>query len=143
MLHRRPVTVLALVLAAALAGCTTQRSASDSSAKFSGDQRLVANTVADLQAAASKDNQGEICRNLLAQALVTQLAQHGGTCERAVGAALKDTDLTDLSVQAVSITGAQATAQVRFPNGKSSKNDRRQSVRLVKQGTVWRISGFG
>ncbi|MEA2250993.1 MAG: hypothetical protein QOI62_433 [Solirubrobacteraceae bacterium] len=143
MLHRRPLIVLALVLAAVLAGCTTQRTTSTSSVKFTGDQRLVANTVADLQTAASKGNQGQICRNLLAQALVTQLAQHGGTCERAVRSAIKDTDLTDLSVLSVSIQGTRATAQVKFPNGKNAKNDRRQSVGLVKQGTVWRIASFG
>jgi uncharacterized protein YceK len=141
MLHRRPLILLALVVAVALAGCTTQRTSTGSTVKFTGDQRLVANTVADLQAAASKGNQGEICRNLLAQDLVSRLAQHGGTCERAVHAALKDTDLTDLSVQDVTIQGSQATARVKFANG--GKNDRRQSVGLVKQGAAWRIAGFG
>jgi hypothetical protein len=140
MLHRRLSIALAVVLAAALAGCTTQRTASDSASKFRGDQRLVANVVENLQRAASKNDQAQICRDLLAKPLVTQLAQHGGTCERAVRTALKDTDLTDLSVTAVRITGPSARAQVTFAN---NGKDRRQGLDLVKEGTVWRIGSFG
>jgi Putative lumazine-binding len=136
----RPRLLLALVVAVALAGCTAQSSTKDSSSKFRGDQRLVANTVEDFESAASKGDQDKICRDLLATALVTQFAQHGGTCERIVDGALKDTDSFGLTVERVSITGTQAAVRVKADRGK---NDLQQSLTLVKQGQGWRISAFG
>src|SRR3954462_182163 len=83
-----PVAPAAAVL---VAGCTTQSSSNDdSTSKFRGDQRLGANPVEASESAASKGDQDKICRDLLAKALVQQYAQHGGTCEKAVDAALKD-----------------------------------------------------
>jgi outer membrane PBP1 activator LpoA protein len=138
MLH--PRLLLALVVAVALAGCTTQSSNKDSSGDFRGDQRLVANTVEDFESAASKGDQGKICRDLLATALVKQFAEHGGTCEKTVDGALKDTDSFGLTVERVTITGTQAAVRVKADRGK---NDIQQSLTLVKQGQGWRISTFG
>ena len=131
-----PIALLAAVL---VAGCTTQSSNDDSTGKFRGDQRLVANTVEDFESAASKGDQDKVCRDLLAKALVAQYAQRGGTCEKAVDAALKDTDSFDLTVERVTISGQQATARVKADRGKKDIN---QSLTLVKQGTGWRISAF-
>jgi copper chaperone CopZ len=123
-----------------VAGCTTLSSSNDvSTSKFRGDQRLVANTVEDFESAASKGDQDKICRDLLAKALVQQYAQHGGTCEKAVDAALKDTDSFNLTVERVTISGQQATANVKADRGKHDIN---QALTLVKQGTGWRISAF-
>jgi outer membrane PBP1 activator LpoA protein len=135
----RPLPPLALVAAVVLAGCTTQSSSDDSTSKFRGDQRLVANTVEDFESAASKGDQDKICRDLLAKALVDDYAQRGGTCEKAVDAALKDTDSFDLTVERVSISGQEATASVKADRGKKDIN---QSLTLVKQGAGWRISAF-
>jgi outer membrane PBP1 activator LpoA protein len=131
-----PVVLLAAVL---VAGCTTQSSNDDSTSKFRGDQRLVANTVEDFESAASKGDQDKVCRDLLAKALVAQYAQRGGTCEKAVDAALKDTDSFDLTVERIAISGQEATATVKADRGK---NDINQSLTLVKQGAGWRISAF-
>jgi outer membrane PBP1 activator LpoA protein len=136
----RPRLLLALALAVALAGCTTQSSNKDSSNNFRGDQRLVANTVEDFESAASKGDQDKICRDLLASALVTQFAEHGGTCEKSVDGALKDTDSFGLTVERVTITGTQAAVRVKADRGKK---DIQQSLTLVKQGQGWRISAFG
>jgi outer membrane lipoprotein SlyB len=138
MLHR--VLLPAAVVAVALAGCTTQSSSNDSSGKFRGDQRLVANTVEDFESAASKGDQDQICRDLLAKALVDQFAQHGGTCEKAVDGALKDTDSFGLTVESVTINGQEATARVKADRGKK---DVQRTLTLVKQGPGWRISAFG
>jgi len=132
--------ILAALAAFALAGCTAQSSTKDSSGKFRGDQRLVANTVEDFESAASKGDQEQICRDLLAKALVNEYARRGGTCEDAVDGALKDTDSFGLTVESVSITGGQATARVKADRGK---NDVMRTLTLVKQGTGWRISEFG
>jgi hypothetical protein len=138
MLHR--ALLPAVAVAVALAGCTTQSTSKDSSGKFRGDQRLVANTVEDFESAASKGDQDQICRNLLAKALVGQIAQHGGTCEKAVDGALKDTDSFGLTVEKVSITGSRAVARVKADRGK---NDVLRTLTLVKEGPGWRISAFG
>jgi hypothetical protein len=135
----RPLPLLALVVAIALAGCTTQSTTKDSSGKFRGEQRLVANTVEDFESAASKGDQGKICRDLLATALVAQYAEHGGTCEKVVDGTLKDTDSFGLTVEQVSITGTQAAVRVKADRGKK---DLLQSMTLVKQGQGWRISAF-
>ncbi|HEX7297865.1 MAG TPA: hypothetical protein VF257_02590 [Solirubrobacteraceae bacterium] len=136
----RPLPLLAVVTALALAGCTAQTPTKDSSGNFKGDQRLVANTVEDFESAASKSDEGKICRELLAQALVTRYAQRGGTCEKAVDGALKDTDSFGLTVEKVSITGSEAAVSVKADRGKK---DIVQPMTLVKQGQGWRISAFG
>jgi hypothetical protein len=136
----RPLPLLAVVVAVALGGCTSQSTTKDSSDKFRGDERLVANTVEDFESAASKGQQDKICRDLLAKALVAQYAQHGGTCEKVVDGALKDTDAFGLTVERVTITGTQAAVRVKADRGKK---DILQSLTLVKQGQGWRISAFG
>jgi hypothetical protein len=136
----RSLPPFALAAAVLVAGCTTQSTSNnDSTSKFRGDQRLVANTVEDFESAASKGDQDKICRDLLAKALVQQYAQHGGTCEKIVDATLKDTDSFNLTVERVTISGQQATASVKADRGK---NDINQALTLVKQGTGWRISAF-
>jgi outer membrane lipoprotein SlyB len=136
----RSALILAATAAFAVAGCSSQGSSNDSSGKFSGDQRLVANTVEDFESAASKGDQDQICRDFLAKALVEQYAKHGGSCEAAVDGALKDTDSFDLTVESVTINGQQATARVKADRGKEP--DQQRTLTLVKQGTGWRISEF-
>jgi hypothetical protein len=135
----RNLPPIALVAALLVAGCTGQSSNNDDTSKFKGEQRLVANTVEDFESAASKGDQDKICRDLLAKALVQQYAQRGGTCEKAVDGALKDTDSFDLTVEKVTISGDQATANVKADRGKKDIN---QALTLVKQGAGWRISAF-
>jgi hypothetical protein len=137
----RSALILAATAAFAVTGCASQGSSDDSSGKFRGDQRLVANTVEDFESAASKGDQDQICRDLLAKALVDQFASHGGTCEDAVDGALKDTDSFNLTVESVAINGQQATARVKADRGKEP--DEQRTLTLVKQGTGWRISEFG
>jgi hypothetical protein len=136
----RSLVPLALLASLALAGCTTRSTSDDSTGEFRGDQRLVANTVEDFESAASKGDQGKICRDLLARALVAQYAERGGSCERAVDGALKDTDSFEMTVERVTITGTQASVRVKSDRGKK---DLQQSLTLVRQGQGWRISGFG
>jgi hypothetical protein len=139
----RSPLLLALVATAALAGCAGQASSSKSSStKFQGDERLVANTIEDLESASqpSKIDQSKICGDLLATALVRQLAARGGTCEKAVKAAVKDADAYQLTVQAVRVQGGRATASVKVETGAK---DKIQPIALVKQGQGWRISKLG
>ena len=104
-----------------------------------GEQRLVANTIEDFESAASKGDQDQICRDLLAKPLIATYAKRGGTCEHAVDGALKDTDSFGLTVESVRIAAAQATARVKADRGKK---DVFRTINLVKEGPGWRISEF-
>jgi hypothetical protein len=130
----------AAIAAVAVAGCTTTTSSNDSSGKFRGEQRLVANTVEDFESAASKGDQDQICRELLAKPLIATYASRGGTCEKAVDGALKDSDSFGLTVESVRIAATTATARVKADRGK---HDVLRDLTLVKEGTGWRISAFG
>ena len=136
----RTVLPLAAIVTVAVAGCTTQTTSDDSSGKFRGEQRLVANTVEDFESAASKGDQDQICRELLAKPLIAEYARRGGTCEKVVDGVLRDSDSFGLTVQSVRIAAAQATARVKADRGKK---DVIRSLTLVKEGTGWRISAFG
>jgi hypothetical protein len=135
----RTLLPLGAIAAVAVAGCSTQSTSDDSSGNFRGDQRLVANTIEDFQSAASKGDQDQICRELLAKPLIATYAERGGTCEHAVDGALKDTDSFGLTVESVQITGTQATARVKADRGKK---DVLRTINLVKEGPGWRISEF-
>jgi len=130
---------LAAIVAVALTGCTTKTTSNDSSGKFSGEQRLVANTVEDFESAAAKGDQDRICRELLAKPLIATYAKRGGTCEKAVDGALKDSDSFGLTVESVRIAAAQATARVKADRGK---HDVIRTINLLKEATGWRISEF-
>jgi hypothetical protein len=136
----RTLLPLGAIVAVAVGGCTNQATSDDSSGKFRGEQRLVANTIEDFESAASKGDQDQICRDLLARPLVVRYTEHGGTCEHAVDGALKDTDSFGLTVESVRIAATQATARVKADRGK---NDVLRTMTLVKEGPGWRISEFG
>ena len=97
----RTLLPLGAIVAVAVAGCASRTTSNDSSGKFRGDQRLVANTIEDFESAASKGDQDQICRDLLARPLAVRYTERGGTCEHAVDAALKDTDSFGLTVESV------------------------------------------
>src|SRR5213079_23145 len=127
----RTPLALGAIVAVAVAGCASQSSSNDSSGKFRGEQRLVANTIEDFESAASKGDQDQICRDLLAKPLIATYAKHGGTCEHAVDGALKDTDSFGLTVESVRVSGTDATARVKADRGK---NDVFRTINLVKEG---------
>jgi hypothetical protein len=135
----RSVLIAATFVALAVAGCTTQGTSNDSSGKFKGDQRLVANAVEDFESAASKGDQDKICSDYLAKDLVAAFAKQGGSCAHAVDGALKDSDSFGLTVESVQVSGQQATARVKADRGNK---DVTRTLTLVKQGTGWRISRF-
>jgi hypothetical protein len=136
----RSALPLVAIVAVAVTGCAAQTTSKDSSGKFRGEQRLVANTVEDFESAASKGDQDQICRELLAKPLIAEYARRGGTCEKVVDGVLRDSDSFGLTVESVRIADAQATARVKADRGKK---DVLRNLTLVKEGTGWRISAFG
>jgi hypothetical protein len=138
----RPLATLVALLAAAAtaAGCAPQTSSSsNSTSRFRGDQRLAAQTVEDLEAAASDGDYAKICRDLLARALAERLAQAGRGCDTAVEDAVKDADSSDMTVQSVRVDGDRAAARVKLETGKK---DRAATLQLVREGRRWRIAGL-
>jgi Spy/CpxP family protein refolding chaperone len=136
-----PAALAAALAAAALAaGCApSSSSSSNSTSKFTGDARLAAQTVEDLEAAAKDGDNAKICTQLLAPSLSGRIGASGRACEDAVDNAVKDTDSLDMTVQQVSVDGDTATARVKLETGKK---DRIATIRLQREGGRWKIQSL-
>ena len=128
--------IAAVALLAAGCGATTSSDEEDAPV-LRGEQQLVAQTIEDLQDAATDGDEERICRELLAKALAERLGGTGQDCEPTVRDALENTDTSDLTVRAVRVNGTTATARVKAERGDA---DRETTVGLVKEGARWRIS---
>jgi hypothetical protein len=124
-------------VAVAVAGCGASTASEDTSDRFQGQQRLVANTIEDLQSAADDGDEGKICRDVLARSLAQRLTRGAGGCQATVTDVLEDTDTNDLEVRTVRITGDRATARVKLETGD---RDRVAEVGLVRERNGWRIA---
>lgn len=129
---RRAALPIALIcgFAVTASGCGAE---SRNEVTFRGAPAEVADLVEDLQEAAEQDEITRICRALLAEPLT------GPQCADRVRAAIDDSDQFLLDVRAVKITGDTATARVITGAGDA---ERTATMRLVRQGSGWRISAF-
>lgn len=131
--------LLALVAAVALAGCGA--SDEDSAGDFSGEERLVANTIEDLADAGRENDGTEIC-SLLSERLVATVrrAAAGDPCADAIEDAVRDADSFDIDVVDVTVDGTAASAVI-----ESTANDEeiRETFGLVKQGPRWVVDALG
>jgi hypothetical protein len=134
MSRRTPMTA-ALVLALALAGCST---AGSSSSKFSGAQGDVAKVVSDLAQAGQRKDAQKICTEIIAQSLVRQIGAAGTTCQAEMKKAIDDADDFDLMVENVTINGNNATARV-----KRGKTGPTATFKFVRESGGWRATSFG
>jgi len=132
-----PAPLCLFLLAAALAGCGSTVSTS----AFHGEEREVAQVVANFQADVSAGEQQKVCANDLSSALVARL---GGpaACRKAIKNQLAEIDNLEMSVRAVQVSppgaGRTATARVKSINGGKS---RLATPTLVREGGGWKISG--
>ena len=133
----RALVALSLALAVPLAGCTASPSNTDSSSDFQGANALVASTIEDLESAASKGDEAEICGQLLAARLVDRLSARGKDCRTVVQDALDDADSSNLTVESVRIAGDRAVARVKADTGD---HDRIETVGLVRERNRWKIA---
>lgn len=128
------VCLSAVVLGAA--GCTQQQSAKND---FTGAKKAVAQVVLDLSSDASRGRQADVCKSLLSEALEKSVAGDS-SCISEVKKAFEDADQSKIEVDAVTITGDTATAEV-------SSEDREETVKrtfkLVREDGDWRIDSFG
>ncbi len=135
---RRPLALLCLPLTAlALAGCGSTVSTSG----FKGTEQQVAQTIANLAADATAAEQGKICANDLAAAVVTRLGGAKG-CEAAIKSQLAQVDNLEVSVLSVKVAAAGATASAQVKSIHEGKS-RASGISLVEEGGKWKISGLG
>jgi hypothetical protein len=136
---RRLLAPFCLPLAAlALAACGAAPTTSTSG--FSGAEREVAQTIANLQSHSSSAEESKICEQDLAASVVSRLGGVKG-CEAAIKTQLGGVDNMEVAVASVKIAphGTTATATVRsIHEGKT----RPSNVALVKEGGKWKISGL-
>jgi hypothetical protein len=138
---RAPVVLGLLVVA--LGGCGAQK---DSSTKFSGAKRPVAQAIEDLQSAGQKGDSKKICSDLLATSVVKRITTPTKTCSKVVKQQLDDADSFELEVVSVALDGsktsaaAHATARVKSTdNGE----DRFDNFTLIKEAGRWKIQSLG
>jgi hypothetical protein len=130
---RRPLTLIALLLATGpLAGCTAANQ-NTSAGDFKGAERDVAQTIDDLKS--SRDPE-EVCSRLFTDAFAKSLEADGHDCVDEVQATIRDTANTDMDVDDVTVTGDRATAKV-------SQGDTSATFELERSGESWQISSLG
>jgi hypothetical protein len=122
-----------------LVGCTTSPTTT-STDDFEGDERAVAQTVADLAEAGSAREATDICGGVVTDALREDIAKGGSSCNDEMQMAIEDVDAFDLEVTDVTVTGDKAAAEVESADG-----DRRvrRTFAFVRVDGDWRISSFG
>lgn len=135
-MRRLVVTALS---ALALTGCTAAEE--DPETDFKGVQAEVAKVVEDLQEAGEKRDETKICEQLIATELRDRIKQAGAKdCPSAMEDVIGDADTFDLNVEKVTVEGNSATAIV-VSDGRDE--DRKDTLRLVKERGAWRIAALG
>ena len=130
-----PMTLLAL----AFAGCGTTAPKSSVDNFKDPEQRAVAQKVEDLEEAGKRNKPDDICSDILAQALVSQLNAAGTDCATEMKKAIEDANDFDLEVRKVTINGATATAEVR--QGTDGPTETMQFAREKGQWRATALSG--
>ncbi len=126
--------LLALALAAGLAGCGAQETTTVDD--FKGEQRAVAQAVEDVQAAGEEGDAARICSRLLSRELVERISAGGLTCTDEIDQALLDADEYELEVKRVEVRGATATASVEDGKGRP------QRIGFVRESGGWRVDAL-
>jgi hypothetical protein len=133
---RRPacaiLAALALVLGVSACGGTVTTSS------FKGEAHAVAQRISDLQSDITSANEQKICAVDFSRAARARLSTHGHSCRKALERQIGAIDDYELTVERVAVSGATATARVR---SLWSGQQRRHTLRLVKEGGGWRVDG--
>ena len=135
---RAPLPLFALLLAAAIAGCAQ---APSSGGNFKGAKKEVADSIEQLQTAATNHKPEDVCSEVLARALVEKLKTSGNACVDEMEKIVSDADDFALDVTAVTITGTTATARVQGRRG--GKDNAVTTFSLALEDKKWRLTNFG
>jgi hypothetical protein len=131
----RRLVLLPLLL---LAGCGQAQTSAN---EFEGDEKAVAQTIEDLQAAAQGRKPAEICSDILSRALADKLKSSGNDCVREMEKVTSDADDFELEVTEVSVTGTTATATVKARKG--GDDDAETTFSLAREDGDWRLTDLG
>ena len=121
----------------ALAGCGAQPEQSSVDKFPAGAQRDVAQKVEDLQKAGEDRKPEDICSQILARSLVTQLEAAGADCADEMEKAIDDADEFDLDVQTVEVEGNTATASV-----KRGDDGPTETMEFARENGQWRATSL-
>jgi hypothetical protein len=127
---------LALLLVA-VAGCGTQSQSSSADKFTDADQKAVAEKVEDLESAGRRGQADDICSEILAKTLVSQLDAAGTDCATEMQKAIDDATQFDLEVQKVTINGNEATAEV-----KQGDDGPTETMTFTKESGDWRATAL-
>jgi hypothetical protein len=128
---------LALLLAAAVAGCGTQSQKSSADKFTNADEKAVAQQVEDLENAGKRGKADDICSDILSKTLVDQLDSAGTSCAAEMKKAIDDANEFNLTVEKVTITGSNATAEV-----KQGDDGPTETMKFTKEGGQWRATAL-
>jgi len=129
---------LALLLAGVFAAGCGPQSQPSSADKFSNpDQKAVAGQIEDLETAGRRGQADDICTNILAKTLVSQLDAAGTDCATEMQKAIDDATQFDLNVEKVTINGNEATAEV-----KQGDDGPTETMTFTKENGDWRATAL-
>jgi hypothetical protein len=114
-----------------------------STGNLTGDNRAVAQAISNLQSDAQSRSNQKVCDNDLASTLVAELRASGRGCASVLSDQLNEVDNFDLSLDganAIAVSGSTATARVKSTSANKTRID---TLKLVKEGTRWKVSGLG
>ncbi|MGA9874481.1 MAG: nuclear transport factor 2 family protein [Solirubrobacteraceae bacterium] len=127
------VGLSALALAGGLVACGE----TVSTGNFKGESHNVAQTVSNFENDATSLDQKKVCEDDLAATLTTRLRKVGG-CQTVLKNQLREIDALTMSIESINVTGTNALAHVK--STYSGKN-RVTTLKLVKEGSKWKVSG--
>jgi len=127
---------LALLLVA-ITGCGAQAPTSSVDKFTDKDQKAVAQQVEDLASAGKRNKPDDICSNILAQELVSQLNAAGTDCATEMSKAIEDANEFDLTVEKVTVNGDTATAEV-----KQGDNGPTETMEFTREKNSWRATSL-
>ncbi len=136
---RRLSLLLATIAALAAAGCGQSETAGTDVEQFQGEQKAVAQVVADLQEAGEAQDAEKICNDILAPSLVRQIAAAGADCAAEMKKSIQDADDFQLETKKVTVNGTRAVAEV---TGQAGDADRTVTFKFVKEGGKWRAESL-
>jgi uncharacterized protein involved in high-affinity Fe2+ transport len=130
--------LFALVLALALSACAKTVSTSD----YQGEEKEVAQTIANLQTDVTAGDEKKVCSNDLASVRVKALDASPGGCQQAVKNQLAEIDNFEVNVGSIHVGGtpSQPTATASVLSVNAGKK-RPVTISLVKEGGKWKVSG--
>jgi hypothetical protein len=127
---------LALVLVG-LAGCGAQAQPSSVDRFKDSEQRAVAKKIEDLEDAGKRGKPEDICSDILAKTLVSQLDAAGTDCATEMQKAIDDANEFDLEVRKVTVTGTTATAEVQQGDDGPT-----ETMQFTRENNQWRATAL-